>query len=321
MVSSKQCPPRRFTRADYQRGARVATGFFAALGRSELASPTELEPRQRLKVIQCETISGGSEMADSRSLSLEADAAWNDLRRLTAARIGLARTGASLATAPLLELRLAHARARDAVHAPFEAERLGVELAALGLPVLALESAVRERAQYLMRPDLGRKLAADSIAVLESHAGRGHDVALVVTDGLSAHAVERHAGPLLAALLRHLQGSGWRIAPLAVVRQGRVAVGDAVAQLLAARMVVVLIGERPGLSAPDSMGAYLTWQPGPHTTDANRNCISNIRSAGIDPADAALKILHLLRAMRRREGSGVALKDESERLLIGDTSF
>jgi ethanolamine ammonia-lyase small subunit len=245
------------------------------------------------------------------------DEAWAGLRRLTAARIGLARSGASLATAPLLELRLAHARARDAVHAPLGEERLRAELAALRPPVLTLASAVRDRSQYLMRPDLGRQLAPDSEVALSKHAGSGHDVVLVITDGLSAHAVERHAGPLLAVLMPQLQADGWRIAPLAVVRQGRVAIGDAVAQQLAARMVVVLIGERPGLSAPDSMGAYLTWQPGLHTTDANRNCISNIRPAGIAPADAAHKVLHLMRAMRKREMSGVALKDETEAVLIG----
>ena len=242
---------------------------------------------------------------------------WAGLRRLTAARIGLARSGASLATGPLLEFRLAHARARDAVHAPLDEGRLRADLAALGAPVLAVASAVQDRPQYLMRPDLGRRLAPDAEAVLARHAGDGHDVALVITDGLSARAVERHAKPLLAGLLPRLQAEGWHIAPLAIVRQGRVAIGDAVAQLLRARMVVILIGERPGLSAPDSMGAYLTWQPGPHTTDANRNCISNIRPEGIDPPDAAFKIMHLLRAMRAREMSGVGLKDETERLLIG----
>jgi ethanolamine ammonia-lyase small subunit len=243
--------------------------------------------------------------------------AWATLRRLTAARIGLARSGASLATGPLLDLRLAHARARDAVHARLDAERMRAELVALGLPVLMVASAVQDRTQYLMRPDLGRQLASDSKCVLASHAGSEHDVALVVTDGLSARAVERHAAPLLAALLPQLQADGWRIAPLTIVRQGRVAIGDAVAQLLRARMVVILIGERPGLSAPDSMGAYLTWQPGPRTTDANRNCISNIRPEGIDPSDAAFKVLHLLRAMRARQMSGVGLKDESEQLPIG----
>lgn len=266
-------------------------------------------------------------MADPRPTTIAAapaaagaadDAAWERLRALTAARIGLARSGASLATGPMLELRLAHARARDAVHAPLDEARLRTDLAALGWPVLAVSSAVRDRTQYLMRPDLGRQLAPDATTVLANHAAGGHDVALVITDGLSARAVERHGPPLLAALLRQLRADGWRIAPLTLVRQGRVAVGDAVAQLLRARMVVVLIGERPGLSAPDSMGVYLTWQPGPRTTDANRNCISNIRPEGIDPAEAALKVMHLLRAMRARELSGVALKDETERLLIDD---
>jgi ethanolamine ammonia-lyase small subunit len=246
------------------------------------------------------------------------DAPWAALRRLTAARIGLVRSGASIATGPLLEFRLAHARARDAVQARLDEERLGADLETLGLPVLAVSSAVSDRPQYLMRPDLGRQLAPDATNVLASHAGSGHDVALVISDGLSARAVERHARPFLAALLPPLRAASWRIAPLTIVRQGRVAIGDAVARLLAARMVVVLIGERPGLSAPDSMGAYLTWQPGPHTTDANRNCISNIRPEGIDPAEAARKAMHLLRAMRMREVSGIALKDESERLLIHD---
>jgi ethanolamine ammonia-lyase small subunit len=244
------------------------------------------------------------------------DMAWAGLRSLTAARIGLQRTGASLATGPLLELRLAHARARDAVHAPLDEDRLHTDLAALGLPVLMASSAVRDRPQYLMRPDLGRLLAPDSQAMLAGQAGGGHDLALVVTDGLSARAVERHAAPLLAGLLPGLRTAGWRVAPIIIVRQGRVAIADAVAQLLRARMVAVLIGERPGLSAPDSMGAYLTWQPGPHTTDANRNCISNIRPQGIDPVAAARKVMHLLRAMRVRELSGVGLKDETERLLI-----
>lgn len=258
----------------------------------------------------------------SPTSALTSDDPWAALRRLTAARIGLARSGASLATGPLLELRLAHARARDAVHAPLDEERLRAELAALGLPVLTVASAVTDRPQYLMRPDLGRQLAPDAKATLTAHSGDGHDIALVITDGLSARAVERNALRLLAALLAvqlPLWRSGaWRVAPLTIVRQGRVAIGDAVAQLLRARMVMVLIGERPGLSAPDSMGAYLTWQPGPHTTDANRNCISNIRPEGIDPAIAGLKVMHLMRAMQTREISGVALKDETERLLIGD---
>ena len=142
-----------------------------------------------------------------------------------------------------------------------------------------------------------------------------YDVVFVVTDGLSARAVQSHAQPLLARVLPDLADAGWQVAPLILVRLGRVAVGDAVARALNADSVVVLIGERPGLSAPDSMGAYLTWQPGPHTTDAQRNCISNIRPDGIGYADAAFTLVHLLQAMRARRISGVALKDTTERLL------
>src|SRR6202043_3878666 len=154
-------------------------------------------------------------MADPQPTTSAADhEAWAGLRRLTAARIGLARSGASLATGPMLELRLAHARARDAVHAPLDEERLRTDLAALGLPVLTVASAVQDRPQYLMRPDLGRQLAPDARAVLANHAGSGHDVALVITDGLSACAVERHAKPLLAGLLPQLRSDSWRVAPL-----------------------------------------------------------------------------------------------------------
>ena len=243
------------------------------------------------------------------------DALWSDLRRLTAARIGLQRTGASLATGPLLDFRLAHARARDAVHAPLDQARLIADIAAHGDPVLAVASAAEDRRRYLMRPDLGRRLAPDAESVLAPHAGR-HDLVLVVTDGLSARAVQSHAGPVLAGVLPALRIADWLIAPLVVVRHGRVAIGDAIAGALRADCVAVLIGERPGLTAPDSMGAYLTWQPGPQTTDADRNCISNIRPEGIGYADAAFKLVHLLRAMRARRLSGVRLKDDSDRLLV-----
>jgi ethanolamine ammonia-lyase small subunit len=240
------------------------------------------------------------------------DEPWAQLRELTAARIALPRTGASLATAPLLDLRLAHARARDAVHAPLDEARLIGELALFGLPVLAVASAAADRAHYLMRPDLGRRLGGDYAARLAASAGSGHDLAFVIADGLSARAVEAHTRPLLDAALPRL--AGWRIAPLVVVRQGRVAIGDEVARALRADIAVVLIGERPGLSAPDSMGAYLTFRPKPRTTDAERNCISNIRPEGLTYAEAAVTLTHLLRAMRARQISGVRLKDD--RLLL-----
>jgi ethanolamine ammonia-lyase small subunit len=251
------------------------------------------------------------------------DFRWADLRRLTAARIGLKRTGASLATGPLLDFQLAHARARDAVHEPFDAAGLAADFAAefatdlaeLAAPVLCVASAAADRQHYLMRPDLGRQLAPGAEAMLAPHAGH-YDTVFVIADGLSARAVNTHAQPVLAHALKALRAEGWRIAPLVVICQGRVAVGDAVAAALGAHCVVVLIGERPGLTAPDSMGAYLTWQPRPQTTDADRNCISNIRPEGIGYTDAAFKLVHLLRAMRARGISGVALKDDSERLRL-----
>jgi ethanolamine ammonia-lyase small subunit len=244
------------------------------------------------------------------------DQLWIALRRLTAARIGLKRAGASLATAPLLEFQLAYARARDAVHEPLDEARLAGELAGLGGPVLSVTSAAATRQLYLMRPDLGRRLAANSAAPLAAHKGE-YDIVFVVADGLSAGAVAQHAGAVLSATLPALRAEGWTIAPLVIVRYGRVAVGDAVATALGAACVAVLIGERPGLSAPDSMGAYLTWAPQVGTSDADRNCISNIRPQGIGYAIAGFKIAYLLRAMRARHVSGVQLKDDSDRLLIG----
>jgi ethanolamine ammonia-lyase small subunit len=241
---------------------------------------------------------------------------WERLRRHTAARIGLPRAGASLATAPLLDFRLAHARARDAVHEPLDQARLVADLASLGLPVLALASAAESREQYLMRPELGRRLASEASTVLSNQAHDGYDVAFVVADGLSARAVATHARPLLAEILPRLTDERWRIAPLTVVRHGRVAIGDAVAAALAADIAVMLIGERPGLTAPDSMGAYLTWRPTAATTDAERNCISNIRPEGLAYGHAAFTLVHLLRAMRGRRLSGVALKDDGPRLLL-----
>jgi ethanolamine ammonia-lyase small subunit len=251
-------------------------------------------------------------------MTSEADI-WIALRRLTAARIGLRRAGASLATRDMLDFQLAHARARDAVHAPLDETKLAADLSALGLPVVSVASAAADRQTYLMRPDLGRSFAADVQAILAGHRGN-YDIVFVVADGLSALAVQRHAAPLLAPVLSALQAEAWKIAPLVIVRHGRVAIGDAIAGALSATCVAVLIGERPGLSAPDSMGAYLTWQPGVQAIDAARNCISNIRPEGVDYATAAFRLTHLLRAMRAGGISGVALKDESDRLLLGGKS-
>ncbi len=182
--------------------------------------------------------------------------------------------------------------------------------------MLTVASAAPDRQCYLMRPDLGRRLGPEGEAVLSPYAGR-YEVAFVIADGLSARAVQAHGHPVLAGALLELQADGWRVAPLVIARHGRVALGDAIAARLGADSVAVLIGERPGLTAPDSMGAYLTWQPRPGATDADRNCVSNIRPEGIGYVDAAFKLVRLLRNMRERQLSGVLLKDDSDRLLIG----
>jgi ethanolamine ammonia-lyase small subunit len=238
---------------------------------------------------------------------------WDALRRLTAARIGLKRSGASLATAPLLEFQLAHARARDAVHEALDESKLERDLAALGLPVLTVSTQAQDRPQFLMRPDLGRQLSADAERALTAK-NEAYDIVFVISDGLSARAAQKHAAALLAEIIPALKD--WRIAPLVIVRHGRVGAGDAVAAALGATCVVILLGERPGLTAPDSLGAYLTWKPRPDTTEAERNCVSNIRPEGVRYTDAARTIVHLLRAMRADEVSGIALKDDSDRVLL-----
>jgi ethanolamine ammonia-lyase small subunit len=257
-----------------------------------------------------------SSQAGEGEAGADDDALWTHLRSLTAARIGLKRTGAALATGPLLDFKLAHACARDAVRELLDEPRLIADIAALGLPVLAVASAAEDRQRYLMRPDLGRRLAPGAEATLAPH-GSGFDVVFVVADGLSARAVQTHAKPVLAEVLARLRAEGLRIAPLVIARHGRVAIGDEIATALCADCVVVLIGERPGLTAPDSMGAYLTWQPSLRTTDADRNCVSNIRPEGIGYSDAAFKLAYMLRSIRAGRLSGVQLKDDSDGLLIG----
>jgi ethanolamine ammonia-lyase small subunit len=253
--------------------------------------------------------------ADQPTAACGATELWSPLRELTPARIGLERSGASLATRPLLASSLAHARARDAVHELVDEAQLTDEACRLALACLVVGSAARDRRTYLMRPDLGRRLSADAPPVLAPHAG-DYDLVAVVADGLSARAVQCHALPVLAAALPTLRAEAWRVAPLVLVRQGRVAIGDAIAAQLRASAVAVLIGERPGLSSPDSMSAYLTWRPGPSTTDADRNCVSNIRPEGVSYAEAAFKLVFLLREMRARGFSGVMLKDDSKNRLV-----
>src|SRR6202041_2754705 len=208
------------------------------------------------------------------------------LRALTPARVGLGRTGVSLRTGDLLAFQQAHALARDAVHARLEASALALAVGEVtGDPVICLHSMAADRATYLQRPDLGRKLNERSQAALASVPPGPWELAVIVADGLSALAGERHAAPVLKDLWPRLDG--WRIAPICVVEQGRVAIGDEIGAALGAQLSVVLIGERPGLSAPDSLGAYITWQPQLGRTDAERNCISNIRLEGLSYEQAA----------------------------------
>ena len=235
-----------------------------------------------------------------------------DLRSLTPARVALGRSGASVPTKPLLDFTLDHARARDDVHAAFDAPRLVADLRELGLVVTEARSRAVDRRDYLRRPDLGRQLDAGSAEALARYANEPCQLAVVIGDGLSAAAVHAHAAALVARLLPLLAADeGVAIGRVVVVSGARVALGDEIGVILGARMVVMLIGERPGLSAPDSLGAYLTFAPKPGRTDAERNCVSNIHNAGLSYDEAAFKIAWLVREGLAREVTGVALKDES----------
>jgi ethanolamine ammonia-lyase small subunit len=243
------------------------------------------------------------------------------LRAFTSARVGLGRTGVSQQTRDVLDYQLCHAQARDAVHSRIEAASLAAQLASImgdcgrrNVEVLCLHSAAKDRTKYLQRPDLGRQLEERSRASISTMSGE-YDVALMVADGLSALAVERHAPPLLKELLPRLQD--WRLAPLCIVEQGRVAIADEIGSALGARISVILIGERPGLSSPDSLGAYITWAPQPGRTDAERNCISNIRAGGLSSAQAADQLNFYLTQSLRRNLTGVALKQGSHLLKEG----
>jgi ethanolamine ammonia-lyase small subunit len=240
------------------------------------------------------------------------------LRALTPARVALGRTGVSLLTRDLLDFQRSHAQARDAVHARLDAASLAAEIASGIRPeVLRLHSAAASRAEYLQRPDLGRKLNEASRALLVEQPTDAVDVALVIADGLSALAVERHVPSLLKELLPRL--SDWWLAPICIVEQGRVAIGDEIGFALSAQFSVVLIGERPGLSSPDSLGAYITWAPRPGRTDAERVCISNIRVEGLSYSQAAAQLSATLSEARHRQLTGVALghgpNDQGQNLL------
>lgn len=243
------------------------------------------------------------------------DNPWLELRRLTPARIALGRTGTSIPTGAQLDFQFAHAQARDAVHLPFDHAGLSSQMAERGRDSLLLHSAAPDRHSYLQRPDLGRRLSDESAQTLRDYAlanPGGVDLAVVVADGLSALAVHKHTVPFLTRMEEQTHAEGWSLSPVILVEQGRVAVADEIGQLLGAKMVVILIGERPGLSSPDSLGLYFTYNPKVGLTDAYRNCISNVRLEGLSYGMAAHRLLYLMREACRRQLSGVNLKDEAQ---------
>jgi ethanolamine ammonia-lyase small subunit len=261
-------------------------------------------------------------MADERLVIADP---WSSLRQFTAARIALGRAGHALPLQEVLALRLAHARARDAVHEPFDdvalGEQIGETLAAANtaadaIPVHHLASCAIDRLEYLQRPDKGRTLDPASIALLSARPADecGRDVAIVVADGLSAIAVHAHAAAFVGTLLARFASTAITVGAICLVRQGRVAIGDEIGQLLRARLTLMILGERPGLTAPDSLGVYLTYAPRPGLTDDSRNCVSNIRPSGLPLSAAADRVSRLVLEALRRQLSGVALKDDGAQL-------
>lgn len=245
------------------------------------------------------------------------DDPWRPMRDLTTARIGLGRAGVSVPTRHNLGFQLAHAQARDAVNGALDSSALQLELAATGHETLLLHSTAGDRVTYLRRPDLGRRLDRESVrrlTALRRSRSEHYDAVFIIADGLSALAVQRHAVPLLNSVLALLPSDEWRLAPLAIAQQARVAISDEIGLLLGARQAIIMIGERPGLSSPDSLGIYLTYGPQLGNTDAQRNCISNVRAAGLSYEQAAETLVYLMREARRRRLSGVKLKDGARQL-------
>ena len=242
---------------------------------------------------------------------------WVQLKELTTARIALGRSGGSLPTHEWLDFKLSHARARDAIHCVFDSVQVEKELHAFGLNTVVVDSNACNRMTYLQRPDLGRMLSTDSKPVLRDIRGQ-YDLVVIVSDGLSALAVHTQVPSLLAILMPMLDQQQWTSGPVVIARYGRVALQDEIGKIVGAKIALILIGERPGLGSPDSLSAYLVYNPKPGNTDGNRNCISNIRPNGLDHQNAADTIYYLLKEARARKISGVSLKDE-RRMLEGST--
>ena len=244
---------------------------------------------------------------------------WDSLKQFTPARIALGRAGISLPTRESLDFQLAHALARDAAHIPVDFTALEQRLHCTGYQTVTLKTRAENQQMYLQRPDLGRLLSESAMDSLQQSAPISADAVVVVADGLSSRAIEQHAGPFLGLLLPELQVNGYALSPVCLVKHGRVAIGDAIAEHYAARLCMVLIGERPGLSSPDSMGIYFTYQARSGvSTDANRNCISNIHKNGLSYEQALKKLLFLLAEAEKLQLSGVNLKDETTDTLSND---
>lgn len=231
---------------------------------------------------------------------------WTSLRSLTAARIAIGRTGQSIPLKESLHFKLSHAHARDAIYSSLDLDQLSISLQKFGLPVIHLHSQANSREEYLKRPDLGRRLNNPSPL---SNQSNEYDIAIIIADGLSSKAIHDNVAPLLELLIPSLKD--FSLAPLTIVGQGRVAIGDEIGSLLKAKLTLILIGERPGLSSPNSLGAYITFNPKPGLTDESRNCVSNIRPEGLSYLEAVKKINYLIRESLNRKISGVSLKDES----------
>jgi ethanolamine ammonia-lyase small subunit len=237
------------------------------------------------------------------------------LETFTQARLAIGNTGSSIPTKASLDFNLAHAHARDAVYSAMDTDRLGELLEEMSLDILALKSRAADRAQYLQRPDFGRKLHPDSLQILSGQI-TGADVAFIIADGLSALAIHQNAIPLLKHIVPRLRANNLTIAPVCLVQQGRVAIGDDIGHGLKAKLSIVLIGERPGLSAADSMGVYLTYKPALGLTDNSRNCISNIRPGGLSYQQAADILCYLITEALARKISGIHLKDNASGKLV-----
>ncbi len=247
--------------------------------------------------------------------SIEPDS-WEFLRKHTAARIALGHAGVSLPTKELLAFRLAHAQARDAVYSELNKEKISTELSEIGFDYLFVKSSSVSRDEYLKNPNSGKKLDQEFLQKLKQFPS-SYDLCFIIGDGLSAVAVNEHSVAVINLLSLKLKKQNWSIAPIIVSEQTRVALTDEIGNLLNANIVVMLIGERPGLSSPDSMGAYITYHPKPGLTDERRNCVSNIRPDGLSYSFAAEKLFYLLTEMNAKKISGVQLKDRQEGLFLG----